>query len=171
PCTFSKLIMNFHRHHTRGKSVIFAIPIFTMLVVVLFLRRAKSFQYMRAVCLLLFFAVISFSATSQTLESITRLQQDTTRKDSLRRETPSSVPAGNEQLTAPRNFYNLMRNRQVHRKGLFSVHKVADNYYFEIPDSILGRDLLVVARIAQGAAGLRPGQTGFAGDQARKSVV
>jgi hypothetical protein len=142
-----------------------------MLVVVLFLRRAKSFQYMRAVCLLLFFAVISFSATSQTLESITRLQQDTTRKDSLRRETPSSVPAGNEQLTAPRNFYNLMRNRQVHRKGLFSVHKVNDNYYFEIPDSILGRDLLVVARISQGAAGVRPGHTGFAGDQIGSTII
>lgn len=117
------------------------------------------------------FALLSFSVTAQTLEAITRLQQDTIKKDTLKRETPSSVPAGNEQLTAPRNYYNLMRNREVLRKGLFSVHKVSDNYYFEIPDSILGRDLLVVARIAQGAAGVRPGYQGFAGDQIGSTII
>ncbi len=125
---------------------------------------------MRILALLLF-ATLSFTATAQTLEALTRLRQDTIKNDTLKRETPSSVPAGNEQLSAPRNYYNLMRNRQVLRKGLFSVHKVADNYYFEIPDSILGRDLLVVARISQGAAGVRPGYTGYAGDQIGSTII
>lgn len=120
---------------------------------------------------LFLFALLSFSASAQTLEALTRLSQDTLKRDSLKREIPSSVPAGNEQLSAPRNYYNLMRNRQVIRKGLFTVHKVSDNYYFEIPDSILGRDLLVVARIAQGAAGVRPGYTGYAGDQIGSTII
>ena len=120
---------------------------------------------------LILFVLLSFSASAQTLEALTRLRQDTIKHDSLKRETPSSVPAGNEQLSAPRNYYNLMRNRQLLRKGLFSVHKVSDNYYFEIPDSILGRDLLVVARIAQGAAGVRPGYTGYAGDQIGSTII
>lgn len=119
---------------------------------------------------LFLFVMLSTSAAAQTLEALTRLQ-DTVRQDTIKRETPSSVPAGNEQLTAPRNYYNLMRHRQVLRKGLFSVHKVSDNYYFEIPDSILGRDLLVVARIAQGAAGVRPGYTGYAGDQIGSTII
>jgi hypothetical protein len=119
----------------------------------------------------LLFILLSFSLEAQTLESLSLLSQDTIKNDSVKRETPSSVPAGNEQLTAPRNYYNLMRNRSVSRKGLFSVHKVADNYYFEIPDSILGRDLLVVARIAQGAAGVRPGYTGYAGDQIGSTII
>ena len=119
---------------------------------------------------LFLFVMLSSSAAAQTLESLTRLQ-DTVRQDTIKKETPASVPAGNEQLTAPRNYYNLMRNRQVLRKGLFSVHKVSDNYYFEIPDSILGRDLLVVARIAQGAAGVRPGYTGYAGDQIGSTII
>ena len=125
---------------------------------------------MRIICLFLFVFLMS-SASAQTLEALTRLSQDTIPQDTVKRETPSSVPAGNEQLTAPRNYYNLMRNREVLRKGLFSVHKVADNYYFEIPDSILGRDLLVVARIAQGAAGIRPGYTGYAGDQIGSTII
>jgi hypothetical protein len=81
------------------------------------------------------------------------------------------VPAGNDQLSAPRNYYNLLKNKAMTRKGLFTVHKVDDNYYFEIPDSLLGRDILIVSRIAQGAAGLRPGYTGYAGDQIGSRII
>lgn len=126
---------------------------------------------MRNLSFLLLILLSFFSLEAQTLESLSLLSQDTIKNDTIKRETPSSVPAGNEQLTAPRNYYNLMRNRSVSRKGLFVVHKVADNYYFEIPDSILGRDLLVVARIAQGAAGVRPGYTGYAGDQIGSTII
>lgn len=34
------------------------------------------------------------------------------------------------------------------QKGLFKVHKVGENYYFEIPKSILRREILVVSRIS-----------------------
>lgn len=122
------------------------------------------------VILTLTFLFLFTASHAQTLESLKRLREDTVRQDTIR-ETPSSVPAGNEQLTAPRNYYNLMRNRTLSRKGLFTVHKVDDNFYFEIPDSILGRDLLVVGRIAQGAAGMRPGYMGYAGDQIGSTII
>jgi len=110
-------------------------------------------------------------AFSQTLESLSLLRQDTVKRDTAKQETPSSVPAGNDQLSGPRNYYNLLKNKAVTRKGLFTIHKVDDNYYFEIPDSLLGRDLLVVSRIAQGAAGVRPGYTGYAGDQIGSRII
>jgi hypothetical protein len=114
---------------------------------------------------------VSQRSFSQTLESLQLLRQDTLKRDTVKHETPSSVPAGNDQLSAPRNYYNLLRNKAVTRKGLFTVHKVDDNYYFEIPDSVIGRDLLVVGRIAQGAAGIRPGYSGYAGDQIGSTIV
>ncbi len=126
---------------------------------------------MRILLLFSFGLLFSVTGFAQTLEALTRLRQDTINRDTVKHETPSSVPAGNEQLSAPRNYYNLMRHREVTRKGLFTVHKVADNYYFEIPDSVLGRDLLVVARIAQGAAGDRPGHSGYAGDQIGNTII
>jgi hypothetical protein len=92
--------------------------------------------------------------------------QDTTKK-----ETPSSVPAGNMQLSAPSNYNKLIKPQAITRKGLFTVHKVDDKYYFEIPDSLLGRDILVVTRIAQGAAGVRPEYTGYAGDQVGNTII
>src|SRR5688500_9399831 len=126
---------------------------------------------MRRIWILCVSVFLSIPALSQTLESLTLLKQDTIPADTLKRETPASVPAGNDQLSAPRNYYNLLRNKAMTRKGLFTVHKVEDNFYFEIPDSLLGRDLLIVSRIAQGAAGVRPGYTGYAGDQIGSVII
>jgi hypothetical protein len=126
----------------------------------------------KAIFFLVNIFLLSVSLHAQTLESLPLLIQDTTKRDTLKKqETPSSVPAGNDQLSAPRNYYNLLRNKAVTRKGLFTVHKVEDKYYFEIPDSLLGHDLLVVGRIAQGAAGVRPGYTGYAGDQIGSTII
>jgi hypothetical protein len=122
--------------------------------------------------LVIFSALLFFNlgAFSQSLESL-YLLNDSTKRDSAALKTSANVPAGNDQLSAPRNYYNLLRNKSITRKGLFTVHKVNDNYYFEIPDSLLGREILVVGRIAQGAAGVRPGYTGYAGDQIGSTIV
>ncbi|MDR3047314.1 MAG: zinc-dependent metalloprotease [Bacteroidales bacterium] len=54
------------------------------------------------------------------------------------------------------------------RVGLFTVHKVKENYFFEIPDSLLGRDILTVGRIAK-ATSNSPMQ--YAGDHINKNVI
>ena len=41
--------------------------------------------------------------------------------------------------------------------GLFSVHKKDEDYLFEIPDSLLGREMLMVTRIAKTASGINFG--------------
>jgi len=91
--------------------------------------------------------------------------------DTPKQENPASVPAGNTQLSAPQRYNSIIGPGAITHKGLFTVHKVEDNYYFEIPDSLLGRDLLVVSRIAQGAAGVRREYTGYAGDQINNTVI
>ncbi|MFZ6011754.1 MAG: DUF5117 domain-containing protein, partial [Bacteroidota bacterium] len=111
------------------------------------------------------------SAYSQNFEPFAVLLADTTRRDTTEQETPSQVPAGNDQLTAPKYYFNIIKKNAITRKGMFKIHKVEDNYYFEIPDSLLGRDILVVSRIARGAAGVRPGYTGYAGDQIGTRVI
>ena len=92
--------------------------------------------------------------------------QDTTKK-----ESPVSVPAANDQSSSPRSYSNIVKANTETRKGIFIIHKTDNNYYFEIPDSLLGRDLLIVCRIAQGAAGIRPEYTGYAGDQVNNTVI
>ena len=122
---------------------------------------------MRYIAIIIFvFVFFATFAQTQTRPAVPVVPQDTSKK-----ETPSSVPAGNTQLSAPRSYSNIIRSNAITRKGLFAVHKVDDNYYFEIADSLLGRDILVVCRIAQGAAGIRPEYTGYAGDQIGNTVI
>lgn len=45
--------------------------------------------------------------------------------------------------------------------GLFTVHKVMGNYYFELPDSLLDEEMLVVSRISGHVKGLNFGGAGM----------
>ncbi|HWK02753.1 MAG TPA: zinc-dependent metalloprotease [Puia sp.] len=55
-------------------------------------------------------------------------------------------------------------------KGFFTVHRKEDKYYFEIPNALLGRDILVVNRVAKASADMRNGAFGYAGDEIGESV-
>ncbi len=48
--------------------------------------------------------------------------------------------------TAPRPYREVITDKAVSKKGMFTVHKVDDRYYFEIPDAMLGREILAVTR-------------------------
>ena len=50
--------------------------------------------------------------------------------------------------------------------GLFKIHKIDDAYLCEIPDSLLGREMLMVTRIAKTASGL-----GFGGGKENTQVL
>ena len=50
---------------------------------------------------------------------------------------------------APKAFKEVITAKAVSQKGLFTVHKVDDKFYFEIPNSLLGREILAVFYILQ----------------------
>lgn len=50
--------------------------------------------------------------------------------------------------TARTNFYNLKETQKTD-DGLINVYKSHDNLYFEIPDALFGRDMLLITRIAE----------------------
>lgn len=52
-------------------------------------------------------------------------------------------------------------------EGLFKVHKIDDKYLYEIPDSLLGREMLVVTRIAKNTSNNR----NFGGQKANTQVL
>lgn len=55
--------------------------------------------------------------------------------------------------------------------GMFNVHLLNGRYFFEIPDSMYNRAILVVNRISRAAAGPRPQMTGYAGDEIAENVI
>ena len=71
----------------------------------------------------------------------------------------------------PKPYHEVITAKAKTQRGFFNVHKVDDKYYFEIPDSLLHRDLLVVNRVSAAAAELRVQRTGYAGDEIGENVI
>ncbi|MBQ8046223.1 MAG: zinc-dependent metalloprotease, partial [Bacteroidales bacterium] len=65
----------------------------------------------------------------------------------------------------------FFKDKPQTQNGLMIVHADKDKYYFEIQDSLYGKDLLLVTRIPKASAGLRAGFVGYAGDQVNTAVV
>src|SRR5215813_8835050 len=53
----------------------------------------------------------------------------------------------------PKPYKDVITDKAVTHRGLFTVHRIEDKWYFEIPDSILGRDILVSTRYVRTPAG------------------
>jgi len=87
--------------------------------------------------------------------------------------TPGNFPGTSRQPlnSAPKPYSEVITDKAKTDKGLFVTHKVEDKYYFEIPDSLLGREILVVNRISKAPAGPRAGFLGYAGDQIGENVI
>ena len=53
-----------------------------------------------------------------------------------------------------KTYSDIITDKAVTDNGLFDVHKIDDKYYYEINDSLLGRDMLMVTRIVKMATEL-----------------
>ncbi|MCB9080874.1 MAG: zinc-dependent metalloprotease [Lewinellaceae bacterium] len=60
-----------------------------------------------------------------------------------------------------KDFEEVITKEAISDEGLFNVHQLGDKYYFEIPKSLLGKEILVVSRIAGHVKGLNFGGAGM----------
>ena len=67
-------------------------------------------------------------------------------------------------------FDKVITKEAISDKGLFTVHKIKDKYFYEIPDTLLKKDMLWVSRIAQIPQGLGGGYVN-AGSKTNEQVV
>ena len=78
-------------------------------------------------------------------------------------------PSAKEDSKKPKKektYKEIITKEAITDKGLFDIHKVKDKYYYEINDSLLGREMLMVTRIAKTASGL-----GFGGGKQNTQVL
>jgi hypothetical protein len=74
--------------------------------------------------------------------------------------------AGGSAAGARRPYARVITSAAETKRGLFSVHRVGERLYFEIPQAELGREILVVQRTAAGGS-----VTGFFGGGPSRVVV
>lgn len=78
----------------------------------------------------------------------------TTLRKSAQTNTPSSTaqrtPEKPKKDDSPYKAYDkVITEKAQSDEGLFTLHWIDEDLYFEIPDSLMGRDMLLISRIAQ----------------------
>lgn len=68
--------------------------------------------------------------------------------------------------TGPKSYKSIITDKAVTDSGLFVVHRIEDKFFYEIPDSLLNRDLLMVTRIAKTATNI-----GYGGEELNTQVL
>jgi hypothetical protein len=76
------------------------------------------------------------------------------------------VPKPKLKKGEPKPYSEVITKDAISDEGLFTVHKIEDKYFFEIPNDILDRDMLMVTRIAKTAEGL-----GFGGGKTNEQML
>jgi len=69
--------------------------------------------------------------------------------------------------TGPKTFKEFITKKAVTQKGVFTVHFQDDKFYFDIQDSLLGRELIAVTRYAKVAGGARK----YGGEQVNEQTI
>ncbi|MBY5957571.1 zinc-dependent metalloprotease [Membranicola marinus] len=101
--------------------------------------------------------IITFSSVGTTLAQEV---QDTTREKTANQDSTK------QDSTKEKQFTDYITDDAHSQTGLVTVHQVKEKYYFEIPDSIFGRDIITVTRIAKTPTG-----AGYGGEQANRQVI
>lgn len=109
----------------------------------------------------LFFAFLSLFL----IFSLNNISAQSKKGKKKNKETNESVKKENKKETI-QPYGKVIKKSAISDEGLFIVHKVEDNQYYEIPDSLFGREMLMVTRISKTASGI-----GFGGGKQNTQVL
>ncbi|MBC7651745.1 MAG: zinc-dependent metalloprotease, partial [Deinococcales bacterium] len=112
-----------------------------------------------------------FVATA-LLASVTAMAQQKDTVPSIPNRPASAIPNLNgfgglgAKAANPKPYKEVITDKAITKKGLFTVHKVEEKYYFEIKDSLLGREILAVTRFVKVPSG-----AGYGGEIANQQTL
>jgi len=85
------------------------------------------------------------------------------KKDKKSEEADSKEKSKKEKIES---YEKVITKDAITDKGLFDVHVVDENHYYEIPDSLFNKEMLMVSRISKTATGI-----GFGGGKINTKVL
>lgn len=126
-------------------------------------RSSKRSPYLFITTILL--AVIASScATKKEAQTLT---VKTTSNASGSTATATVAPAKKEGI---KKFSDLIPAKTKVEKGLFNTYKVEGKYYYEIPDSVLGREMEVITRLVKTPSGIKVSGQQYGGEEQNDQV-
>ncbi|UZH54256.1 zinc-dependent metalloprotease [Salinimicrobium tongyeongense] len=107
---------------------------------------------------LLFRLVLVFFSFSLTSCAVFQPEKD--------KKNATAAKASEKEKNGVKPYDKVITKKAKSDSGLFTVHQIDDDYYYEIPDSLFNREMLMVTRIAQTASGI-----GFGGGKQNEQVL
>ena len=83
---------------------------------------------------------------------------------------PPATPPTTPKKEALKPFSEIVTAKARTTNGLFKTHKVDDKWYYEIPDSLINREMLVVTRLSKAPVGIKVGNQQYGGEQLNEQV-
>lgn len=104
-----------------------------------------------------FIALVFIFSMTGNIESIAQQKK----KKGKKGQTEASKPKTPKAKNGIKPYKEVITKEAVTDEGLFKVHQVEDKHYFEIPDSLLQREILAVSRISGTVANFNFGGAGM----------
>lgn len=103
-----------------------------------------------------------------SLASLTLLGCSSTKSAKSKKGTATAAAAKkpSKDKNAIKKYKDVITKEAKTDSGLFHVHKVKEDYFYEIPDTLFDREMLMVTRIAKTASGI-----GFGGGKQNTQVL
>ena len=108
------------------------------------------------------FKLLLLSATLAASSCTTTKNTASSKKGTSTAQASAKAP----EKTDIQPYDKVITKKAITDEGLFKVHKIDERYFYEIPDSLFEREMLVVTRIAKTASGL-----GFGGGKQNEQVL
>ncbi|SFE70182.1 protein of unknown function [Pedobacter antarcticus] len=102
------------------------------------------------------------------LNSNPAIAQKKNKKD--KKGIPAAAPVVTPKKEGIKSFSDLINDKAKVKKGLFNTYKQDEKWFFEIPDSLLNREMLVVTRLNKVPAGVSVGNQQYGGEQLNEQV-
>ena len=119
---------------------------------------SKKLRFAPVVALMLAGAAVAPSAYAQKSKKKKNAKQEVT--------APAPTQAPKRDDGKPKPYSEVVTAKALTDDGLFKVHKIDEKYFYEIPDSLLNRDMLMVTRIAKTAHNI-----GYGGEELNTQVL
>lgn len=82
-----------------------------------------------------------------------------------------AAPSSKKSTNGLKPYAQVITPKAKSSFGFLTVHKVDNNYFFEIPDSMLNRDILIVNRISKAPTSRQKSRVGYPGDILGSKVI
>ncbi|MBD1397558.1 zinc-dependent metalloprotease [Pontibacter sp. JH31] len=122
---------------------------------------SKNVRYARLATLLLAGALIAPPSFAQSKE---KKKKKAKQEATTTQATPAAAPKKDDNGVKP--YASVITPNAITDDGLFKVHRIDEKYFYEIPDTLLNRDMLMVSRIAKTATNL-----GYGGEELNRQML